>query len=189
MTSVRTAVETISAARRLAEAHEKALPDRREGRAYSFGFEDGLHAKPEDPEPDTSDWDDPEWCPASYREGYAFGSWVCRRARAEHGAVTLDEALPRPETPRWIDCHRPANTQDPPADPRYRDPRTEHCTTHSRVLLDLPKSSNRGIYYRWWEGCIGCSAIRPVDEFPNGVVKWRAWRWPEDSPARRKEVA
>ena len=174
---VQMAVATVSAARRLAEAHQKTLPGRKESRAYEFGFEDGLHGKPEDANPDTSEWDRSEWCPEHYREGYASGALARRTARAEFRTAPPNETCPQPDTPQWHACHRPA-------DARYRDGNTEHDDTHSRVLMDLPELSNHGIYYRWWEGCIGCGAIRPVDEFPNGVVKWRAWRWQEaEQPA------
>ena len=167
---VQMAVEIVSAGRQLQEAHQKTMAAPGDRRAYEFGFSDGLHSKPQNAHPDTSKWDDPEWSPEQYQEGYAFGTLVRTTARRDFTKCRPNVVRPRPDTPHPLDCHRPA-------DARYRDGNTEHDDTHSKVLMDLPASKDGGIVYRCWEGCIGCGAIRPVDEFHSGTVKWRAWRW------------
>ncbi|MDE2980848.1 MAG: hypothetical protein OXU74_06600 [Gemmatimonadota bacterium] len=182
------AADLVTAGRDLQRAHQETrLPDKVARRAYELGFEDGLHGKPKDAEqrgPKAPDWKEGQWSPEHYREGYAFGALVRATARALHATCRPNKAHERPETPEPGRCHRPAHGPPvngaPPGGFMYdAGERGAHVTTHSRVIMDLPESKDGGIVYRWWEGCIGCGAIRPVDEYRGGTVKWRAWRWPE----------
>lgn len=180
------AADMVSAGRDLQRSLQEKLDSYAARRAYEFGFGDGLHDEPEDADRDTSNWKHRpgEWSPEHYREGYAFGALVRATARALHAKGSPNETHDRPESPDWHRCHRPVHGPPvegaPPGGFMYdRGERGEHVDSASRVLMDLPPSKNGGIVYRWWEGCIGCGAIRPVDEYRGGTVKWRAWRWPE----------
>ena len=173
------AVSLLDGARWMHRHRMEGLPEYGEGRSYEFGFEDGLHGKPEDAEPDTSSWDRQEWSPEHYREGYAFGALARAAARSLYAQGGAKRTHSRPEKPEYLRCHRPLEGPGPEGSTHY-DGRGEHSTAQCRVLLDLPPLKHGGISSRWWEGCVGCGAVRPVDEYRGGTVKWRDWRWQEE---------
>ena len=168
------AVAIIQAGRRHERAHVRATPDEGKGRhiAYEIGFSSGLHGESAEPPhwAETDPWDQEQ-----FDLGHTYGAKVRAEAREAYRKVGRPKAImERPDKPEHWTCHRPA-------DARYRDGSTDHDETDSRVLMDLPRGRSYGIYFRRWEGCIGCGAIRAVDEFRNGTVKWRPWQWPKEA--------
>lgn len=179
MNNAQRAVAIVSDGNKRARDHGLTLPDGPERRSYRIGYDDGLWDFPKTPDPDRSRWDNPAWDRARYLEGYEAGAKVRADARAAYGRP--ERVRPRPETPEHFRCHRPA-------DARYRNGSEDHDDTCASILTERPPSKSHGIFHRCWEVCIGCGAIQPRDEFRNGTVKWRGWRWP-CAGAGRKEAA